>query len=202
MSDTPARRIGLFGGSFDPVHRAHVALAREALAALGLDEVRWLPTGQPWQKTRAMTPAAQREALVRLAIAGEPRFVLDRTELARPGPSYTLDTVRDLQQRWPGAEWTLLIGQDQYANLHTWNGWRELLQRVVLAVANRPGVPAAVHPEVLAFPHRAVPLAMMDISSTQVRERVAAGLDITELVPPEVARYIDQQALYRAANGS
>ncbi len=64
MSDTPARRIGLFGGSFDPVHRAHVALAREALAALGLDEVRWLPTGQPWQKTRAMTPAAQREALV------------------------------------------------------------------------------------------------------------------------------------------
>jgi nicotinate-nucleotide adenylyltransferase len=202
LNPSRPRRIGLFGGSFDPVHRAHVALAREALAALGLDEVRWLPTGQPWQKARAITPAAQREALVRLAIAGEPRFVLDRTELERAGPSYTLDTVRELQQRWPAAEWTLLIGQDQYANLHTWNGWRELLQRVVLAVANRPGVPAAVHPEVLAFPHRAVPLAMMDISSTQVRQRVAAGLDITDLVPQEVARYIDQQALYRAANGS
>ena len=201
-STTPARRIGLFGGSFDPVHSAHLALAREALAALALDEVRWLPTGQPWQKTRAMTAAVHREAMVRLAIEGEPRFVLDRTELARSGPSYTLDTVRALQQQQPAAEWTLLIGQDQYANLHTWNGWRELLQRVVLAVANRPGVPAAVHPEVLAFPHRAVPLAMMAISSTQIRQRTAAGLDITDLVPPAVAGYIEQQALYRAANGS
>lgn len=198
----PTRRIGLFGGSFDPVHQAHVALAREALAALALDEVRWLPTGQPWQKARSMTAAKHREAMVRLAIAGEPCFVLDRTELARSGPSFTLDTVRALQQQQPAAEWTLLIGQDQYANLHTWNGWRELLQRVVLAVANRPGVQAAVHPEVLAFPHRAVPLAMMDISSTQIRQRTAAGLDITELVPPAVARYIEQQALYRAANGS
>lgn len=195
-------RIGLFGGSFDPVHRAHVALARSALDDLRLDSVRWVPAGQPWQKDRRITDAAHREAMLRLAIAGEPRFVLDRIELERAGPSYTLDTVRELQSAMPGAQWFLLIGQDQYAGLHTWNGWQELLQRVTLAVANRPGVAPAVHPEVLRFPHRSVPLAMLDISSTDIRARCAAGQDISQLVPPEVARYIDQTRLYRAVSGS
>lgn len=195
-------RIGLFGGSFDPVHRAHVALARSALDDLHLDSVRWVPAGRPWQKDRRITDAAQREAMVRLAIAGEPRFVLDRIEIERAGPSYTLDTVRELQAAMPGHSWFLLIGQDQYAGLHTWNGWQELLQRVTLAVANRPGVAPAVHPEVLRFPHRSVPLAMLDISSTDIRARCAAGQDISQLVPPEVARYIDQTRLYRAVSGS
>ncbi len=90
------RKVGLFGGTFDPVHNAHVALAHAALAALQLDEVRWIPTGQPWQKERAITPAAAREVMVCLAIAGEPRFSLSRIEIERAGPSYTLDTVREL----------------------------------------------------------------------------------------------------------
>jgi nicotinate-nucleotide adenylyltransferase len=107
------RRIGLFGGSFDPVHNAHLALAHSALQALKLDELRWQPAGQPWQKARALTPAVHRQAMIRLAIAGEPRFVLDRIELEREGPSFTLDTVRTLQDQEPQAQWFLIIGQDQ-----------------------------------------------------------------------------------------
>lgn len=196
------RRVGLFGGSFDPVHRAHLALAHEAMHALRLDEVRWVPTGQPWQKSRSITPALHREHMLQLATAGEPRFCIDRIELLREGPSYTLDTVRAFSAAEPEAEWFLLIGADQYANLHTWTDWRELLARVTLAVANRPGAAPPVNAEVLRHPHRTVPLAMLDISSTQVRQRVAAGQDISQLVPPEVARYIDQHRLYRADPGS
>lgn len=192
------RRIGLFGGSFDPVHAAHLALARTALAALPLDEVRWVPAGQPWQKTRALTPAVHREAMLRLALEGEPRFVLDRIELERAGPSYTLETVRQLQAREPGATWFLLIGADQYAGLHTWRDWPALLDSVVLAVAARPGPLPPVAPEVLRRPHRTVPLPMMDLSATEIRRRVAAGEDLAELVPPAVARYIAREGLYRA----
>ncbi len=191
-------RVGLFGGSFDPVHDAHVALAEAALAELRLDQVRWIPAGQPWQKDRTVTPAAQREAMLRLAIAHEPRFLLDRIELERPGPSYTLDTVRALAAAHPGTQWFLLIGHDQYSALHTWRDWQTLLGLVVLAVANRPGVAVQAHPEVQRWPHRMVPLPMLDISSTDIRRRVRHRQGITELVPPEVARYIESQGLYRA----
>lgn len=197
-SQAASRRVGLLGGTFDPVHSAHVALARAALAGLPLDEVRWVPAGRPWQKG-SISPAPHREAMVRLAIAGESRFTLDRLEIEREGASYTLDTVRVLQQREPGTEWFLIIGQDQYAGLHTWNNWQELLSRVSLAVANRPGVAASVHPDVLACPHRVVPLPMLDISASDIRARVAAGQDISALVPPAVARYIESHRLYRAA---
>jgi nicotinate-nucleotide adenylyltransferase len=196
MTEAPSRRIGLLGGTFDPVHSAHLALAQAALRALRLDQVRWIPAGQPWQKQRDVTAARHREAMVRLAIAAEPRFVLDRIELERDGPSYTLDTVKALAAAHPPTQWFLIIGADQYAGLHTWVDWRDLLGRVVLAVANRPGPMPAVQPEVLAFPHRAVPLPMLDISSTDVRQRVQAGADISALVPPEVARYIETHRLY------
>lgn len=193
-----ARRVGLFGGTFDPVHNAHVALAHAALAGLALDEVRWVPTGHSWQKDHHATPAAHREAMVRLAMAGEPRFVLDRIEIERSGPSYTLDTVRALRAAQPATEWVLVIGQDQYAGLHTWRDWPVLLSLVTLAVANRPGTTAAPHADVRAHPHRAVPLPMLDISATDIRRRVAAGGDISQLVPPQVARYIETHGLYQA----
>jgi nicotinate-nucleotide adenylyltransferase len=191
-------RIGVFGGSFDPVHHAHVALAQSALRALHLDQVRWVPAGNPWQKSRAMTPAEDRVALVQAAIAGEAHFVLDRIEVDRSGPSYTLDTIRALQAAHPGAQWVLLIGQDQYTGLHTWKDWQTLLSLVELAVANRPGDGRRPNPDVQAFPHRMVPLPMLDISSTDIRTRVAAGLDISHLVPPGVARYIETHGLYRS----
>ena len=197
-----SRRVGIFGGSFDPVHNAHLALARVALAELSLDELRWVPVGEPWQKSRRITSAEHREAMVRLAIEGEPRFVLDRTELERSGPSFTLDTVRSLQAAQPDARWFLVIGQDQYAGFHTWHGWEELLSRVTIAVANRPDASPLADPQVRSVAHEAVRLPMMDVSSTDIRERLSHRQTIDDLVPPSVARYIDQHHLYQVNNGS
>jgi nicotinate-nucleotide adenylyltransferase len=191
------RRIALFGGTFDPPHCAHLELARTAIRTLALDEVRWIPAGQPWQKARRISAPLHREAMVRAAIDGEPRFVLDRCELQREGPSYTLDTVRELQSREPGATWFLLIGRDQYAGLQTWHGWQELLARVTLAVANRPGRVPDGPGAMPQLAHDLVPLPMLDISSTDIRRRVACGEPVDHLVTPAVARYIARHHLYR-----
>jgi nicotinate-nucleotide adenylyltransferase len=191
------KRVGIFGGSFDPVHNAHVALARVALEQLPLDEVRWIPAGQPWQKTRVLTSGADREAMVRLAIAGEPRFTLDRIELRRHGVTFTLDTVRVLAAAEPATDWFLILGQDQYATLHTWRDWRELVKRVTLAIANRPDAGPSVNAHIAGVPHQMVTLPMMDVSSTEVRRRVAAGEPIAGLVPEAVASYIERRQLYR-----
>jgi nicotinate-nucleotide adenylyltransferase len=198
------RRIGLFGGTFDPPHRGHVALARAARDALALDELRWVPAGAPWQKlgpgARPPSPAADRVEMVRLAIEGEPRFVLDTAEVERAGPSYTLDTVREMQAREPGAQWFLVIGADQHARLHTWHGVDELLRRIVPAVAARPGEAPHPAPEVARHAHVAVPMAPADVSSTEIRRRAAAGEDVSALVPSAVAGYIERARLYRPAH--
>ena len=190
------KRVGLFGGSFDPVHNAHVALATLALGQLRLDEVRWIPLCKSSQKARKLAPAADREAMVRLAIADEPRFILDRTELRRGGVSYTLDTVRELAAAEPDSAWVLILGQDQYEGLHTWRDWRELVARVTLAIANRPDVVAATNPQIANVPHQLVQLPMMDVSSTEIRRRIAAGESIASLVPPPVASYIERRGIY------
>jgi nicotinate-nucleotide adenylyltransferase len=190
------KRLGLFGGTFDPPHNAHLALACAALDAFQLDALHWIPAGQPWQKARTITDADHREAMVRAAIDGEARFVLNRIELDRAGPSFTLDTVRALRSRHEKAELFLIIGADQYAGLHTWRDWQDLLGLVTLAVANRPGPMPPADAEVLRTLHRVVPLPMLDISATDIRARVARALPIDSLVPPAVARYISQHGLY------
>jgi nicotinate-nucleotide adenylyltransferase len=190
------RRIGLLGGTFDPVHNAHVALACIALDTLALDELRWVPAGDPWQKTRHITDDVHRIAMLKLAMAGEPRFVLERCEIDRPGPSYTLETVHDLRRREPDAFWFLVLGQDQLANLHTWHGWQELLSLVTLAVAARPGAPPLVDAQVQAHAYQVLPLPSMDIEATTIRERVARGEAVDHLLPPAVAHYIRQHGLY------
>ena len=194
------------GGSFDPVHVAHVALAELALRHLQLDEVRWIPVGQAWQKARQLAPAEDRLAMVAAATAHEPRFVVDRIEVDRHGPSYTLDTVRALQARADAAgqpvEWVLLIGQDQYSNLPTWRGWEELLSRVTLAVACRGDAVLCTPAALVHHPHRVlpVPLPPMAVSSTDIRARLADGAPPDSLVPTPlpsgVARYIAEHQLY------
>jgi nicotinate-nucleotide adenylyltransferase len=194
------KRIGIFGGSFDPVHNAHLALARIALEHLQLDELLWVPVGQPWQKARQLVRAADRAAMVQLAIRDEPRFRLESCELRRNGPSYTVDTVRELRAR-EGGDWFLVIGQDQFAQFHTWHGWRELLGMVTLAVANRGGAAPHSNAEVSAASGAVIelPLLPTPVSATGVRLRVALGQNIDAMVPPDVARYIDQHRLYRGA---
>jgi nicotinate-nucleotide adenylyltransferase len=191
-----AERIGLFGGSFDPVHNAHLALARQALHDARLDELCWVPTGLAWQKARAMTPATHRLAMLQLAVGAAPRQRIDACELQRSGPSYTLDTVRELQKCRPDARWFLVIGQDQFAGLHTWHGVDELLQRVTLAVAVRPGQVIEADARVRAAPRVELQMSAMAVSSTDIRARVANGHDIAALVPPAVAQYIQQHRLY------
>ena len=193
-------RIGLFGGSFDPVHNGHLALATSALEHCKLDEVRWVPAGQPWQKAdRPMTQGEHRAAMVRLAILGQRRFRIDESELQREGPSYTIDSVDGLLAARPQADVVLIIGQDQYARLHTWHEWRALLARVTVAVAARDGTVARASHELAAAWHRVVPLPMpeMAVSSSLLRELLARGEDIRAMVPAPVARYIELHNLYR-----
>ncbi|OYU75824.1 MAG: nicotinate (nicotinamide) nucleotide adenylyltransferase [Burkholderiales bacterium PBB5] len=198
------RRIGLLGGSFDPPHLAHLALGRVAQQALALDELRWLPAGAPWQKAgRPMTPPQHRRAMLASLLADEPAALIDDTELAHRGPTYTIETVRTLQAAAPGAQWFLIIGQDQYARFDTWRDWPELLQRVTLAVAARAGQ-APTPPAALAgHPHRVVVLAMprLDIAASDIRARARQGLGITDLVGDAVARYIERHRLYTAQPG-
>jgi nicotinate-nucleotide adenylyltransferase len=199
------KRVGIFGGTFDPIHNAHMALAHAALKALALHEVRFIPAGQPWQRQNSVSAAQHRVAMTALAIDGETQFVLDRREVDRAGPSYSLDTVRELAAEQPNHEWVLMIGADQYATLHTWRDWQSLLGLVTLAVANRPNTRPNTHPSVVQVPdpavqrftHKVVPLPMLDISSTDIRQRVKSGADISALVPPPVARYIETNHLYR-----
>ncbi|UUX94695.1 nicotinate (nicotinamide) nucleotide adenylyltransferase [Aquabacterium sp. J223] len=198
------RRVGFFGGSFDPPHNAHLALARLARDHLQLDELRIVVAGQPWQKAaQAMTPAEHRLAMTRLAFAGEPRMAIETWEVDHPEATVTADTLEALQARadGQGAEWFLVLGQDQYGRLDTWRRWPDLLSLATLAVAGRAGAPPQPPDALAAVPHRvvALPLAPMATAATALREAVAAGMGIAGEVPPAVASYIDRHALYRAA---
>jgi nicotinate-nucleotide adenylyltransferase len=191
---------GLFGGSFDPPHAAHRALAQAALAQLQLDALVWTPAGQPWQKSgRTLQPAAARVAMLRLLTRGEPRFAIDERELRREGPSYTVETLRELQAEEPGTRWWLIVGQDQYARLDTWHEWPRILELAGIAVAARDGEAVQAPPALSSFPHalRILEMPALPHSATAVRARAAAGLDVTALVGAPVARYIARHHLYR-----
>jgi nicotinate-nucleotide adenylyltransferase len=181
---------------------AHLALARLAREHLALDELRWVPAGQPWQKAhRRLAPAADREAMVALMVRGEDRFVIDRCEIERAGATYTIDTVRAMAAAEPDAELFLILGQDQFGRLDTWRDWREIAERVVLAVAARDGFEPMPPQALMALPYRLrrLPLPPLPIASSGIRDALAQGHDVSSLVGPDVAGYIADHHLYRKA---
>lgn len=192
-----AGRIGLFGGAFDPPHKAHRALIEAALHALLLDRLHVLPTGRAWHKSRALSDAAHRLAMCRLAFGDLPGVVVDRREVDRPGSTYTIDTVEQLAREQPGARLFLLIGADQYRAFTTWRRWQELLGLVTLVVADRPAT-AVGDAELAAVPFVPLDMPSSDISSTAIR-RLAADRSpaLAALVPEAVAGYISSHSLYQ-----
>ncbi len=196
-------RLGVFGGAFDPPHIAHVALAQAAVEQLQLDQLRIFPTGLAWHKAHTLTAPRHRRALAELAFAGLAHTAIDDRELRRPGPTYTIDTLRELKAEQPGAQLFLVMGEDQAVALTRWREWEAIVQLAIVCVASRPslqsldgepptGLPAQAELRLLRLPS-------MPESATQVRGRVARGEGIAHLVPPGVARYIEQNHLYQPA---
>jgi nicotinate-nucleotide adenylyltransferase len=190
-----APRLGIYGGSFDPVHNAHLLVAQAALEELQLERLFFVPAARsPFKPGSEPAPANERLRLLRLALAGRPKCALDDQEIRRGGVSYTIDTVRDFQQRHPGAELFYLIGSDHVATLPQWKGADELARRVRFVVIPRPGSTPVKWPapfqgvELQGFP--------LGVSSSQVRARVRAGLPIDLLVPPAVAEAMHNNRLY------
>ena len=185
------KKIGIYGGSFDPVHHGHLILAREALEQLGLDELIFVPAASSPFKRGAVAPGELRLEMLRAAIANEPHLSVDDCELRRPPPSYSLDTAREIQRREPGAALTWLIGEDHVADLAKWHRFDELKRLVHFAVLDRSGSdPAHDYPIVCR---------KIDISGTEIRKRVARGASIRYLVPREVEEIIRRHHLYGEA---
>ncbi|MEN2426790.1 nicotinate-nucleotide adenylyltransferase [Chromobacterium vaccinii] len=209
-------RVGVFGGTFDPVHHAHLRMARAFADELALDEVRLIPAGQPYHRQEGpRASAAQRLDMVKLAIAADARLAVDEREIRRHRPAYTVDTLRELRDELgAAAELWFLVGGDSLAALSSWKNWRELFRLANLAVAMRPGFdPAALPPEVRQewqtrqvsdFSNRTAsgtirPLALppLDLSATRLRAQLAADEPVEGLIDPAVLAYIRRQRLYR-----
>ena len=218
MSASSPNACGILGGTFDPVHLGHVALAAAALAALPLAEVLWLPSGSPGHRAPPVASARDRLAMLRLATAGNPRYRIDESELERSEPTYTVHTLTRMRAQLGNAQpLVLLLGSDSFLSLPGWLRWRELFDFAHIAVATRPGhIPAdggpspelsaeiarrSARPEQLAASAagRIARFAMppMDISASAVRAGLAAGQDLRDLLPAAVLAYIQSQHLYR-----
>lgn len=187
-------RLGLYGGTFDPVHHGHLILARDALEQLRLDAVLFVPCGQsPHKDRKPRATDTQRLAMLRLALKGESRFWLTRCEMDRPAPSYAIDTAEEVQQDFPRAELFWLIGADQLAALDTWHRVDELRKLVTFVVLQRGKIEAKDPASgVLSLPQA----RRVDISSTEIRHRVKSRLPIDHLLPASIAASIKRHGLY------
>lgn len=194
------KRIGLLGGSFDPVHVAHIALAQNALQALALAEVQLIPAANPWQRAALHATAGQRRDMLQLAVAGHSGLVVNPIEIERGGATYTIDTLRALPQ---DARYSWLLGADQLANFCTWRDWREIARLVDLAVATRPGTALNAPPELAEWLRgqgrelQELPFPPMPVSASEIRRRLAHGESTDGLLAAPVAAYIAAHHLYR-----
>lgn len=212
--------LGLFGGTFDPVHYGHLRLAEESIAQLGLGGVRWIPAGQPPHRGTPQVTAQQRLEMVLRSTAKNARFSVDASEVEAAAPSYTVHTLERLRREFGGEQsLVLLVGADAFAGLATWHRWREIFALAHVAVSHRPGFPVetASLPDELAreFSRRRLPdaaglkpapaggivtfaMTQLAISATQIRKLLANGLSARYLLPDSVLDYIDLHQLYKS----
>ena len=192
-------RLGVFGGSFDPIHNGHLAMATLAREHLGLSHVLFVPAGVPPHKRRTVhAPAEHRLAMLERALDGLGQCSVYRGELDRDGPSYTVDTLAAIADEHPGAELFFLIGSDNLTEIRTWHRYRDILSAVTLCVAHRPGHAARRPRELAGARVTRCPSPEWGVSSTMVREYISRGHSCAGLVPPAVRDYIEREGLYRA----
>ncbi|WP_153506309.1 nicotinate-nucleotide adenylyltransferase [Cumulibacter manganitolerans] len=190
-------RIGIMGGTFDPVHNGHLSAASEVASLFGLDEVVFVPTGQPWQKVdKKVSPAEDRYLMTVIATASNPRFSTSRVDIDRPGPTYTIDTLHDLHRLYPDAELFFITGADALQQILDWKDHADMFQLAHFIGVTRPGY----HLDDEGLPEGAVSLVevpALAISSTDCRSRRSRGMPVWYLVPDGVVQYIDKRHLYR-----
>ena len=198
----PVKRIGMYGGAFDPPHNAHVALAKAAVEQLGLDALHVIPTGHAWHKTQRLTIGFHRLEMAERAFGGIPHVVVDQREVLRTGPTYSLDTLRELQAENPEAQLYLVMGADQAAALPTWSHFDEIAKLAIICVAERSNSTGNISyiSTLNSLNCRAIhiELPIMPESATDVRDLVLHHKTITHLLPPPVAAYIEAHHLYQA----
>ena len=192
------RRVGVMGGTFDPIHHGHLVAGSEVASLFELDEVVFVPTGTPWQKAESeVTPAEDRYLMTVIATASNPRFTVSRTDLDRSGPTYTIDTLRDLRaQRGPDVELYFITGADALSNILTWRDVDELLELAHFVGCTRPGHRLA-DPGLPDGRVSLVEVPALAISSTDCRDRVRRGEPIWYLVPDGIVQYINKRGLYQ-----
>ncbi|MGY1914110.1 nicotinate-nucleotide adenylyltransferase [Blastococcus sp. SYSU DS0973] len=193
------RRVGVMGGTFDPIHHGHLVAASEVAGLFGLDEVVFVPTGEPWQKSdQAVSPAEDRYLMTVIATASNPRFSVSRVDIDRGGPTYTFDTLTDLQAQRPGAELFFITGADALAQIMTWRDGARCFELAHFIGVTRPGYTLADS----HLPEGGVSLVeipALAISSSDCRARVGRGMPVWYLVPDGVVQYIEKRGLYRDA---
>jgi nicotinate-nucleotide adenylyltransferase len=196
-----SQRVGIMGGTFDPIHHGHLVAASEVESLFGLDEVIFVPTGAPWQKSeRRVSPAEHRYLMTVIATASNPRFWVSRVDIDRAGPTYTIDTIQDISAQRPGAELFFITGADALGQILSWKDAADALKLARFIGVTRPGYELSDE----HLPNDSVTtldVPAMAISSSDCRERVAAGRPVWYLVPDGVVQYINKHELYKEATG-
>ncbi|OFM02222.1 nicotinic acid mononucleotide adenylyltransferase [Corynebacterium sp. HMSC06D04] len=196
---TSPQRIGIMGGTFDPIHNGHLVAASEVAYRFQLDQVVFVPTGQPWQKEgRDVTAAEHRYLMTMVATASNPRFTVSRVDIDREGPTYTIDTLRDLRELFPDAELYFITGADSLASIMSWHDWEVMLEMANFVGVTRPGY--ELSKDMLPLESQTgielIEIPAMAISSTDCRKRAGEGEPVWYLVPDGVVQYIAKNNLY------
>lgn len=192
------KKNGILGGTFDPIHLGHLVLAEQVKEKLQLERVIFIPCASPPHKTkRKHSPAQNRFQMTKLALDGNPGFTISDMELKRGGISYTIDTLRELKKTYPNSEMYFLTGSDVLKEIRTWKDLEQIYKLAKMVIAIRPGFDDFDPHDHFAQKSIIVPITGVDVSSTQIRERVKKGLSIKYLVPPKVEEYIKNKNLYQ-----